>query len=103
MDAPAVAEYLEDRIRIFRGLRGCDRGDLRSSSASAATRFPIAERQIVTLREKIHELEAEVAASSIRYGTENDQISEKVHRSTPRALRLAPTSETTLAGAATTA
>ena len=62
---------------------------------TAATRFPIAERQIVTLREKNTELENRLR-ELIRFGGENDQISEKLHRST-LALIAAPDLETTLA------
>ena len=49
----------------------------------------------MTLREKIQDLEAKFK-ELVAYGTENDQISEKVHRST-LALFAAPDLETTLA------
>lgn len=41
--------------------------------------IPLAERQTVALREKARGLEARMA-ELIRFGEENDQISEKVHR-----------------------
>jgi uncharacterized protein len=41
--------------------------------------IPLAERQTVALREKVKLLEARLA-ELIRYGEENDAISEKVHR-----------------------
>jgi uncharacterized protein len=56
---------------------------------------PIAERQILTLREKNGELEARFR-ELVSHGTENDQIGEKLHRST-LALFAAPDLETTLA------
>ena len=57
--------------------------------------IPIAERQIVTLREKNHELEARLR-ELIRFGSENEATGEKLHRST-LALIAAPDLETTLA------
>jgi len=57
--------------------------------------IPIAERQILTLREKNNELEAKFR-ELVSYGTENDQIGEKLHRST-LALFAAPDLETSLA------
>ena len=57
--------------------------------------IPIAERQILALRDKAHELEQRLR-ELIRNGTENDEIGEKLHRST-LALFAAPDLETTLA------
>ena len=57
--------------------------------------IPIAERQIVTLREKNSELEGKLH-ELMRFGADNDQISERLHRST-LALIAAPDLETTLA------
>ena len=56
--------------------------------------IPIAERQIVTLREKNAQLETKLE-ELIQFGTENDAISDKLHRST-LALFAAPDLETTL-------
>jgi uncharacterized protein YigA (DUF484 family) len=41
--------------------------------------IPLAERQTVALREKVRALEGRLA-ELVRFGEENDQISEKVHR-----------------------
>ena len=57
--------------------------------------IPIAERQILSLREKNGELENRIR-DMIRFGSENDLISEKLHRST-LALIAAPDLETSLA------
>lgn len=57
--------------------------------------IPIAERQIFTLREKNAELSGKLA-ELIRFGSENDAIAERLHRSTI-ALFCAPDLETTLA------
>src|SRR5512145_2940159 len=57
--------------------------------------IPIAERQIFTLREKNAELSAKLA-ELVRYGSDNDAIGERLHRST-LALFAAPDLETTLA------
>ena len=56
--------------------------------------IPIAERQIVTLREKNAQLETKLQ-ELIQFGSENDAISEKLHRST-LALFAASDLETTL-------
>ncbi len=56
--------------------------------------IPIAERQIVTLREKNAQLETKLE-ELIQFGSENDAISEKLHRST-LALFAATDLETTL-------
>jgi uncharacterized protein YigA (DUF484 family) len=57
--------------------------------------IPIAERQILTLRERNGDLESKLA-ELIRYGTENEATGERLHRST-LALFAAPDLETTLA------
>ena len=89
---------------------GCKRGCRISEAESAVLRrlceifvphphgghaIPIAERQIVTLREKNHELESKLR-ELIRFGSENEATGEKLHRST-LALFAAPDLETTLA------
>ncbi len=94
MDAPAVAEWLKQHPKFFE-----DYADLIAEifvpHPHGGHAIPIAERQIVSLREKNQELEAKFR-ELVAYGTENDQISEKVHRST-LALFAAPDLETTLA------
>ncbi len=94
IDANAVADYLKANPRFFE-----DYADLLAEifvpHPHGGHAIPIAERQILTLREKNGELDAKLR-ELIRYGTENDAIGEKVHRST-LALFAAPDLETTLA------
>src|SRR5258705_8632800 len=94
MDVNAVAEYLKQNPQFFE-----DYADMIAEifvpHPHGGHAIPIAERQIVTLREKVQELEAKFK-ELVSYGTENDQISEKVHRST-LALFASPDLETTLA------
>ena len=94
MDADAVAEYLKQNPRFFE-----DYADLVAEffvpHPHGGHAIPIAERQIIALREKNLELENRLR-ELIRFGSENDSISEKLHRST-LALFAAPDLETTLA------
>ena len=94
MDADAVAEYLKQSPEFF-----ADYADLFAEilvpHPHGGHAIPIAERQIITLREKNAELEARMR-ELIRYGAENDAIGEKLHRST-LALFTAPDLDTTLA------
>lgn len=94
MDAAAVAEYLKENPGFFE-----DYADFVAQifvpHPHGGHAIPIAERQIVTLREKNQDLEARFR-ELLAYGTENDQIGEKLHRST-LALFAAPDLETTLA------
>ena len=53
--------------------------------------IPIAERQILTLREKIHELETRLR-DLMRFGSENEATGEKMHRVDARAVRVRPIS-----------
>src|SRR5215471_10578741 len=93
MDAGAVAEYLKDHPSFFEQY-----ADLLSEifvpHPHGGRAIPIAERQIVTLREKNTQLETKLK-ELVQFGTENDAISEKLHRST-LALFAAPDLETTL-------
>ena len=93
-DAAAVADYLKRNPAFFE-----DYADLIAEifvpHPHGGHAIPIAERQIVTLREKNGELESRLR-ELIRFGGENDQISERVHRST-LALFAAADLETTLA------
>jgi len=93
MEASAVAEYLKHNPGFFEQY-----ADLLSEifvpHPHGGRAIPIAERQIVTLREKNTQLETKLQ-ELIQYGTENDSISEKLHRST-LALFAAPDLETTL-------
>ena len=94
MDAPAVAEYLKQNPEFFEEYADMI-AEIFVPHPHGGHAIPIAERQIVTLREKNADLEAKFR-ELVTYGTENDQISEKVHRST-LALFAAPDLETTLA------
>src|SRR5258706_2437719 len=93
--ANEVAEYLKKHPKFFEDYADVI-AEIFVPHPHGGHAIPIAERQIVTLREKIHELEAKFK-ELVAYGTENDQISEKVHRST-LALFASPDLETTLAG-----
>src|SRR5207249_10476458 len=94
MDVNAVAGYLKENPAFFE-----DYADLIAEifvpHPHGGHAIPIAERQIVTLREKNTELENRLR-ELIKLGRENDQIAEKLHRST-LALFTAPDLETTLA------
>jgi len=94
MDATTVAGYLKENPAFFE-----DYADLIAEifvpHPHGGHAIPIAERQIVTLREKNTELENRLR-ELIKFGSENDQIAEKLHRST-LALFTAPDLETTLA------
>jgi uncharacterized protein len=94
MDAKDVALYLKENPKFFE-----DYADLMAEvfvpHPHGGHAIPIAERQILTLREKNDALDVRLQ-QMVRFGTENDQISEKLHRST-LALFAAPDLETTLA------
>src|SRR5512135_1823774 len=94
IDAEAVAAYLKERPQFF-----ADYADLLAEIFVPHTHgghaIPIAERQMITLREKNNDLEARMR-DLIRYGTENDAIAEKLHRFT-LALFAATDLDTTLA------
>ena len=94
MEANAVADYLKQHPQFFEDYADV-LADIFVPHPHGGHAIPIAERQIVTLREKNAELENRLR-EMIRFGGENDQISEKLHRST-LALIAAPDLETTLA------
>src|SRR6202165_6232426 len=93
MDASAVADYLKQHTEFFE-----DYADLLAEiyipHPHGGHAIPIAERQIVSLREKNGQLESKLR-ELIQFGGENDSISEKLHRST-LALFSAADLETTL-------
>ena len=93
MDANAVAEYLQQHPEFFD-----DHADVLAEiyvpHPHGGHAIPIAERQIVTLREKNGQIETKLR-ELIKFGGENDKISEKLHRST-LALFSATDLETTL-------
>jgi len=94
MEASAVAEYLKKNPGFFE-----DYADVVAQifvpHPHGGHAIPIAERQILALRDRAYELEQRMR-ELIRHGTENDIIGEKLHRST-LALFAAPDLETTLA------
>jgi uncharacterized protein len=94
MDAKAVAEYLKQNPKFFEDYADVI-AEIFVPHPHGGHAIPIAERQIVTLREKNGELEGRLR-ELIRFGADNDQIGEKLHRST-LALFAAPDLETTLA------
>lgn len=94
MDANDVAQYLKDNPGFFEDYADFI-AEIFVPHPHGGHAIPIAERQIVSLREKNVELEGRLR-EMIRFGGENDQISEKLHRST-LALVAAPDLETTLA------
>ena len=94
MDANAVALYLKENPQFFEEYADVI-ADIFVPHPHGGHAIPIAERQIVTLREKNTELENRLR-DMIRFGGENDLISERLHRST-LALIAAPDLETTLA------
>ena len=94
MEAKDVAEYLKQHPKFFE-----DYADVLAEifvpHPHGGHAIPIAERQILTLRERNAELEARLR-EMVANGHANDAIGEKLHRST-LALFAAPDLETTLA------
>ena len=94
MDTSAVAEYLKQNPQFFE-----DYADMLAEifvpHPHGGHAIPIAERQILALREKNQELETKLR-ELVRFGSENEATGEKLHRST-LALFAAPDLETTLA------
>jgi uncharacterized protein len=94
MEANAVAEYLKQNPAFFE-----DYADVVAQifvpHPHGGHAIPIAERQMLALRDKVYDLE-ERLRELIRHGAENDLIGEKMHRST-LALFAAADLETTLA------
>src|ERR1700747_3492899 len=94
MDASAIADYLTQHPEFFEEYADL-LAEIYVPHPHGGHAIPIAERQIITLREKNGDLEARMR-DLIRYGAENDAIGEKLHRST-LALFAAPDLDTTLA------
>ena len=78
MDAESVARYLQDNPVFFEQY-----SDLLSHISVVHPHgdkaIPLADRQVIALRERNKALEAKLA-ELIQFGEENDAISEKVHR-----------------------
>jgi uncharacterized protein YigA (DUF484 family) len=94
MEASQIAEYLQRHPEFFAEYADV-LAEIYVPHPHGGHAIPIAERQIVTLREKNGQLEAKLR-ELIAFGGENDAISEKLHRST-LALFSATDLETTLA------
>ena len=94
MDASAVADYLKQHPQFFEEYADVV-AEIFVPHPHGGHAIPLAERQILALRDKNHELENKLR-ELIRFGTENDAIGERLHRAT-LALFAAPDLETTLA------
>ncbi|HEY1327691.1 MAG TPA: DUF484 family protein [Casimicrobiaceae bacterium] len=94
MDASAVAEYLKQHPDFFEAHADV-LAHILVPHPHGGHAIPLAERQILALRDKNHELEDKLR-ELIKFGTENDAIGERLHRAT-LALFAAPDLETTLA------
>ena len=94
MDARDVIRYLRENPKFFEDYAD-EIAQIFVPHPHGGHAIPIAERQIFALREKNAELSAKLG-ELIRFGNENDAISERLHRSTV-ALFAAPDLETTLA------
>jgi uncharacterized protein YigA (DUF484 family) len=94
MEASDVARYLREHPDFFEAYAD-EIAQIFVPHPHGGHAIPIAERQIFTLREKNAELSAKLA-ELIRFGSDNDAIAERLHRST-LALFAAPDLETTLA------
>lgn len=94
MDAESVARFLRENPDFFEA-HSALLAEVSIPHPHGGHAIPIAERQIIALREKNAELESRLR-ELIGFGNENDAISEKLHRST-LGLFTAPDLETTLA------
>src|SRR5258706_12842341 len=92
--ANEVAEYLKKHPKFFEEYADVV-AEIFVPHPHGGHAIPIAERQILTLRDKNGELETRLRDMT-RFGGENDLISEKLHRST-LALIAASDLETSLA------
>lgn len=93
MNAEAVADYLKQHAEFFEEYADL-LAEIYVPHPHDGHAIPIAERQIVTLREKNGQLEGKLR-ELIHFGTDNDATSDKLHRST-LALFSAADLETTL-------
>jgi hypothetical protein len=93
LDSQAVADYLRDHPEFFEE-HAHWLAEVKIAHPHEGHAIPIAERQLVQLREKNRQLESRFA-ELVRYGGSNDQISERLHRVT-LALFAAPEIDTSL-------
>lgn len=94
MEARDVAQYLREHPEFFEDYADAI-AEIFVPHPHGGHAIPIAERQILTLREKNGELAAKLD-ELIRFGNENDATTERLHRAA-LALFAAPDLETTLA------
>src|SRR6185369_7088332 len=92
--AGEVAEYLKKNPKFFEDYADVI-AEIFVPHPHGGHAIPIAERQILTLREKNRELDAQIR-DLVRFGAENEATGERMHRST-LALFAAKDLETTLA------
>jgi uncharacterized protein YigA (DUF484 family) len=78
MDASEIASYLKSHPEFFEHYAEL-LAQLHIPSPHGGRAISITERQMVTLRDKVKELEAKLA-ELIHFGEENDAIAGKVHR-----------------------
>lgn len=93
MDSQAVAEYLRGHPEFFEEHAEW-LADVKIAHPHEGHAIPLAERQLVSLREKNRQLETKFA-ELLRYGGTNDLIGDKLHRVT-LALFAAPEIDTSL-------
>ena len=93
IDSQAVAEYLRGHPEFFEEHADW-LADVRIAHPHEGHAIPIAERQLVSLREKNKQLESRFG-ELLRFGGENDAISDRLHRMT-LALFAAPEIDTSL-------
>lgn len=93
MDAEAVAQYLQEHPEFFEHFADL-LAEVYVPHPHGGRAIPLAERQILTLREKNKQVEDKLH-ELVRFGGENDHIGEKLHRTT-LALIGAPDLETAL-------
>jgi len=80
-----VARYLKDHPEFFENFADVI-GDMTIPHPHGGRAIPIAERQLITLREKNKILEAKLR-ELVDYGEQNDAIGERVHRACLALLR----------------
>ena len=93
LDAQAVAEYLREHPEFFEQHAEW-LANVRIAHPHEGHAIPIAERQLVSLRDKNRQLESRFG-ELLKYGGENDAISDRLHRMT-LALFAAPELDTSL-------
>ena len=82
LDANAVADYLQEHPEFFAKYADV-LAEIYVPHPHDGHAIPIAERQIVTLREKNGQLESKLQ-ELIKFGAENDSISEKLPSTRPK-------------------